>query len=257
MFIQYASDLHLESSRNYRFVISGGIEPKGDCLVLAGDVAPLQGLEQYREFWDWCSSNFKTTIFVPGNHDYYGDWPDTSIFEGSLNFKIRDNVICVSNSVVRIGSTDFIASTLWSKIDPMYELDIITTLLDFKEIRIDGRPMTATDFNRTYDKSIQFIKSSVEKSDAEHIIVATHHVPSFSVCSEKHKGSALTTGFISEQGNWIINSRIDAWIYGHSHTSIESEIWSTKILSNQLGYMKIRESTGFQSAKLFEVSTEK
>ena len=39
MIIQYASDLHLERSANFRHVMQGGIAPAGDVLVLAGDVA--------------------------------------------------------------------------------------------------------------------------------------------------------------------------------------------------------------------------
>ena len=74
MIIQYASDLHLERSANFRHVMQGGIAPAGDVLVLAGDVANLFDLERCGCFWDWCSEHFKQTIFVPGNHDYYGTW---------------------------------------------------------------------------------------------------------------------------------------------------------------------------------------
>ena len=33
------------------------------------------------------------------------------------------------------------------------------------------------------------------------------------------------------------DSRIDAWIYGHSHTNIDTEIGSTKVICNQMGYV--------------------
>ena len=33
------------------------------------------------------------------------------------------------------------------------------------------------------------------------------------------------------------DSRIDAWIYGHSHTNIDTEIGNTKVISNQMGYV--------------------
>ena len=75
MRIQYASDLHLTFGRNFKYVLSGGgIKPEGDVFVLAGDIAEIQHLERYDAFWDWCSEHFKETIFVPGNHDWYGCW---------------------------------------------------------------------------------------------------------------------------------------------------------------------------------------
>ncbi len=74
MRIQYASDLHLTFGRNFQYVLSGGIKPEGDVFVLAGDIAEIQHLERYDAFWDWCSEHFKETIFVPGNHDWYGCW---------------------------------------------------------------------------------------------------------------------------------------------------------------------------------------
>lgn len=33
------------------------------------------------------------------------------------------------------------------------------------------------------------------------------------------------------------DSRIDAWIYGHSHTNIDTEIGCTKVIFNQMGYV--------------------
>ena len=39
-----------------------------------GDIAEIQHLERYNAFWDWCSEHFKETIFVPGNHNWYGCW---------------------------------------------------------------------------------------------------------------------------------------------------------------------------------------
>lgn len=52
----------------------GSIKPEGDVFGLAGDIAEIQHLEPYDAFWDWCSEHFKETIFVPGNHDWYGCW---------------------------------------------------------------------------------------------------------------------------------------------------------------------------------------
>ena len=42
--------------------------------------------------------------------------------------------------------------------------------------------------------------------------------------------------------------RIDAWIYGHSHTNIDTTIGNTRIVCNQLGYVHYNEhlTNGFK-----------
>ena len=99
MIIQYASDLHLVFPQNYQYVTTKGLLPEGDVLVLAGDVADLFYLYRYDAFWDWCEEHFNHTIFVPGNHDYYGVWESKKELIGPLKVKIRDNVLCCNNAV--------------------------------------------------------------------------------------------------------------------------------------------------------------
>ena len=79
---------------------------------------------------------------------------------------------------------------------------------------------------------IGFIRKSVIEGKAKHIIVVTHHLPTFQVVAPYHKGSVLNSAFASEYGNLICDNRSDAWIYGHLHTNIESESGGTKLLSN-------------------------
>lgn len=80
MKIQYASDPHLEFGMNSRYMKVYGLEPKGDILLLAGDVIYMENRRMVKDpFFDWCSNHFKETIIVPGNHEYYKDhrlWAD-------------------------------------------------------------------------------------------------------------------------------------------------------------------------------------
>ena len=71
----------------------------------------------------------------------------------------------------------------------------------------------------------------------------------------QHKGSALNSAFATELGYYIAESPIDAWIYGHSHTNIDTIIGNTKIISNQLGYVCFNEhlKNGFDSSKIIEI----
>ena len=57
-----------------------------------------------------------------------------------------------------------------------------------------------------------------------------------------------TTEFIAE-------SRINVWIYGHSHTNIDTVTGNTRIISNQMGYTfhDGHLYNGFEAGKYIEI----
>lgn len=73
-----------------------------------------------------------------------------------------------------------------------------------------------------------------------------HH---FNWCLRDFKGSPINGAFTAELGNFIAYSRIDYWIYGHSHRNIDRIIGNTQCVSNQLGYVNHGESESFDSKK--------
>lgn len=237
MRIQYASDIHLEFLDNLRFIKSMPFEVIGDVLVLAGDIGYLQDstLPKLR-FWKWASTNYREVLLVPGNHEFYGNG-DVLACGDSWSKEILPNVHYYQNKVVRVDDTDFILSTLWSHIPPQDEYVISRGMNDFRQIRYGGRRFTTEDFNIEHEKCLAFIKQSVAESNARHIVVVTHHLPSLAVVAPHHKGSSLNSAFASELGNFIADSRIDVWIYGHSHANIDATIGNTRIVSNQMGYV--------------------
>lgn len=168
-----------------------------------------------------------------------------------IKIPIRPNVLCCNNEVVRVGDTDFICSTLWSNIIPEQSAAVNSVLLDFNEITFDGRKISVDEYVAMHKESLAFLQEAVAGSDAKHIVVVTHHVPSYTLCREDHKHSPISSGFVTELGNWIADSRIDYWVYGHSHTSIEGTIGKTKLVSNQLGYLALNEGEDYSPCKTF------
>lgn len=175
-------------------------------------------------------------LIVPGNHEYYNN-ADVAGRGSEWCWKFRNNVGYYQNQVVRIDETDFILSTLWSRINPADEYFVWKGMNDFYEILYNGHRFTTEDFNAEHAKCLAFIQRSVAESTAKHIVVVTHHLPTTEVVAEQHRGSSLNSAFATELGNYIADSRIDVWIYGHSHTNIRTEINGTKILCNQMGYV--------------------
>ena len=114
-----------------------------------------------------------------------------------------------------------------------------------------GHRLTADDFNAEHERCFDFIRKAVSDSKAKTKIVLTHHVPTQKCTAKEFLGSAINGAFSVELGNYITDSGIDYWIYGHSHRNIETQIGQTKICSNQLGYISHGEylTNGFDKKK--------
>jgi len=238
MKIQYASDLHLELSGNSRWIKHHPLAVAGDILILAGDITYLgeQGGVN-NPFWDWCSDNFEKTVVVPGNHEYYGGFHLEDTID-HWEYAVRNNVTYANNVCIRFGAVDILFSTLWSYIRSENAFCVEMGVNDYRRIFGSNSLIDFAYINGVYEKSRDYVKSAVESSDAAHIIVVSHHLPSNILVSEKFKGSRLNDAFVSEQGDWIVDSRIENWIYGHSHVNIPGRIGNTTFVSNQLGYVR-------------------
>ena len=254
MKIQYASDLHLEFGDNSKWLKANPLVPSADILILAGDIGYL-GDDNYKThpFWDQVSENYKKVIVIPGNHELYKYYDINELHEG-WSLSIRKNVKAYYNSVIPLDeNTDLIVSTLWSKISPAEEFMTERCVSDFARIRNGKFRLSAQRFNEEHDRCRSFIDKAVKESKAKNIIVATHHVPSFSLMADEFKGSSINGAFTVELGDFIANSRINYWIYGHSHRNIERRIGNTVCISNQLGYVFQNEHHTFRSDAVIEL----
>ncbi len=254
MRVQYASDLHLEFGENSKWLKEHPLIPSADILVLAGDIGYL-GDDNYitHPFWNRVSEDFKQVIVVPGNHELYKFF-DINELRNGWQLEIRHNVRVCYNSVIALNEeTDLIASTLWAHIPPSEEYLTERCVSDFKRIRNGEFRLSAQRFNEEHEVCRNFIEKAVSKSNAERIVVATHHVPSFALMAEEFKNSSINGAFTVELGAMIAESRINCWIYGHSHRNIDKMIGSTRCVSNQLGYVFQNEHNTFRRDAVTEI----
>ena len=255
MRIQFMSDLHMEFYDNSRYLKAFEFEAKGDVLVLAGDTFYLRDIiTPQKKFWNWASQNFRQVLMVPGNHEFYNNG-DVTERGDSWQWLFRSNVGYYYNKVVHIDDIDFILTTLWSMIPVQDMYHVQQGMNDFRQIMYEGRRFTPEDFNLEHEKCLTFLKQAVKESTAKHIVVVTHHLPTLSVVAAQHMGSVLNGAFATELGNFIADSRIDVWIYGHSHTNIDITIGNTRIVCNQFGYVDYYEhyKNGFVPDKIIEL----
>ncbi|MBR5068906.1 MAG: serine/threonine protein phosphatase, partial [Bacteroidales bacterium] len=65
----------------------------------------------------------------------------------------------------------------------------------------------------------------------------------------KFEGSLANGAFTVELKDYIKDSGIDIWIYGHSHYNVDKVIGKTICLTNQLGYVSHNEHSSFDNGK--------
>jgi len=255
MKIQYCSDLHLEFHDNLRMMNAKdpALEVLGDLLIIAGDVGYLvdKNVEHLR-LWKWMSEHYRQVLMVAGNHEFYNNG-DIAAMGESWQKMFLPNVGYYYNKVVRIDDIDFILSILWSRISPVDEMVVQSGMNDHRQILYNRHRLTAKDITDEFEKNFAFIQKSVETSDAEKIVVVTHHLPSFAAIDKRYSGDPLNAAFATELGDYIADSRINTWIYGHAHHQTDMMIGNTHLVSNPLGYVFAGEHYSFNASAVIEI----
>lgn len=251
--IQYASDLHLEFPKNKAFLRGNPLIPSADILLLAGDVVPFALLEKNDDFFRFASDHFQETYWVPGNHEYYG----SDLRDKGAEFRedIRPNVHLVENVTVQKEGLRLIFSTLWGHVSPEQGWYVERNMSDFQWIKDRGHRFSSESFNSLHARSLSFISSALQAPREGKTIVVTHHVPTFFHYPPEYRESRLNPVFAVELFDLIEGCGADCWIYGHHHRNIpEFLIGTTRLLTNQLGYVAYGEQRTFDPAKTIALS---
>lgn len=252
MKLQYCSDLHLEFPENKKYLLSNPIKPEAEILVLAGDIMLFATMDKHWDFFDYISEHFKYTFWIPGNHEYYHN--DINNRTRSFEEKIRNNVFLLNNTVKEMDGTHLIFSTLWSYISPERQFLIQQSLSDFRVIKNNNHSLTTDDYNSLHRESTEFLKDALKKSKHSKTAVITHHVPVFTNYPEKYRDSEINEAFAVDLTDFITDSSIDYWIYGHHHCNIpDFNIGNTRLVTNQLGYVRYGENTGYRDDAVIEI----
>jgi len=251
MLLQYASDLHLEFPENKAFIKNNPLAPKGDVLVLAGDVMPFILIDKHKDFFDYLADHFKQTYWVPGNHEYYHF--DVAKKNGAFCENIRSNVSLVNNWSVKLDGVQLVFSTLWSKLSESNWWEIQRNMNDFRIIKYDCYPLSFDHYNQLHAEGLSYIENELGVVEAGiKKVVVSHHVPTYLNYPEQYKGSILCDAFAVELFPLVEQTQPACWIYGHHHINTTNfVIGNTHLLTNQLGYVRYQEHSLFLPDKTF------
>lgn len=237
MRIHVLSDLHNE------FEVYQPEEIDADVVVLAGDI-DIKG-----RAIAWAKEAFSVPVlYVPGNHEFY-----KGHFEKTLK-KMRDasddQVHVLDRDAVVINGVRFLGAIMWTDFcstgnPPLATYMAKEKMNDFRYIRTqDYRRLTPSDMVSEAIKTRAWLMEQLEKPFDGPTVVVTHHAPTLrSLQDDPRSGSHLDAAYANRWEDLMDGKRVALWIHGHTHFSVDYEVYGTRVISNPRGYPD--EDTGF------------
>lgn len=209
-------------------------------------------------------------VYVPGNHEFYGhDY--VRLMDELRQEAAAQGVLLLQNDEVRIGGVRFLGCTLWTDFlawpfdadsgnvrstpaDAWYNMKHAGKRMnDFWYIRRgDARfsPQASLELHR---ESRKFLDEKLAQPFDGPTVVVTHHGP-HPLCNHPRFGAnQLSAAFWSDLGLLIALYGPDLWVYGHTHSALDTHVGQTRLYSNQRGYV-FDPIPGFDPAHIIEIA---
>jgi Icc-related predicted phosphoesterase len=244
MKIQLISDLHMEMmSYEKRLKLTLELtKTDADVCILAGDICNKNCADEVLS--RFCRS-YEYVVFVPGNHEYYGEGFDD--FYG-----VMEEIATKEPNLVWLDPTRppqtimgqrFIGNTLWYPSNPDTDM-LIRGWSDYHHIRF----LTPTVFHLN-EMSTKYIEQNIQEGD----IVVTHMAPSYQSVGSMWRGAMTNCFFVSEMEDVILDKKPKFWFHGHMHDPLDYMIGDTRVVCNPRGYTFKNEGKSFNPALVFEI----
>ena len=236
MKLNIVSDLHLGL---------GALDPPdndADIVILAGDLA------RPKEAVAWASVLTKPVLYVPGNHEFYGNSIGGTLDE--LRRLCADTHIqLLDDDEVVLDGVRFLGSTLWTDFMLFGAGEKRTAamregqrwLRDFSRIRTGDVPdanFSPEDSAALFDVHSRWLATKLAEPFDGRTVVITHHAPSRKSIHPRFAGSLLNACFISDLERLMDGTRACLWVHGHTHDSVDYVVNGTRVVCNPRGYAK-------------------
>ena len=242
MKIQFFYYIHLEFGA---FNVSGS---DADVIIAAGDIGVgLQGINWLREL-------DKPTIYVAGNHEYYGgDIVHTRVAIAEMTASSK--VHFLENKAIEINGVRFLGATLWTDYldgDDQVMNDAKRNMNDYRQIRCASRELTPEQLYDINWESRFWITRELDRPFDGKTVVVTHHAPTMRSWPPASAANYSAT-YCNRLDDLISRYDIDIWFHGHVHAAMDYKIDNTRVLCNPRGYNGYQVVEGFSATKTIEL----
>ena len=253
MKLNILSDLHLGL---------GALDPPdtdADVVILAGDLA------RPKEAVGWASQLAKPVLYVPGNHEFYGN-----SIEGTLE-ELRalcdgTGVHLLDDDELVLDGVRFLGSTLWTDfmlLGPERREIAMREgqryMRDFSRIRVDDATraiFSPADSAALFERHSRWLAAKLAQPFAGSTVVITHHAPSRKSIHPRFATSLLNACFISDVEHLMDGARTRLWVHGHTHDSFDYVVNGTRVVCNPRGSAQygVNENARFDPGFVIDVS---
>jgi predicted phosphodiesterase len=254
MRLNILSDLHLSQ---------GSLElpdNNADVVILAGDIG------RPRLAVDWASRLDKTVLYVPGNHEFYGNTIRGTL--GELErLCVGTGIRVLDNDEIVIEGVRFLGATLWTDFKlfggggrrDTAMAEARRYMRDFSVIRASDASQalfTPADSAALFDAHCAWLEGKLAEPFSGSTVVITHHAPSRGSIHPRFEGSLLNACFVSDVERLVAGSRARLWIHGHTHDSFDYRLSATRVVCNPRGYAKdgVNENPRFDANLVVDIS---
>lgn len=229
MKLQIVSDLHLEFDPGWRLPATDA-----DVLILAGDIHPgLHGMTSF-------SRVGRPVIYVPGNHEFYGEHLD-GLSAAMRLYSNTARIHVLNNNELVLDGVRFLGTTLWTDFR-LFGTDRLEEALlaadgqmnDYISIRNGSGFITPQHTLQLHLSAVEWLEKKLATPFHGPTVVITHHAPHPASQHPKYAGHILNSAFVSDLTRLM--GKAELWIHGHIHWSLDYEVNGTRILCNPKGY---------------------
>lgn len=237
--------LHVLSDLHLNHLGLPPAEPIGDVLVLAGDmdngrIAPiLEFTERYRQA-------ARPVLFVPGNHDYYGE--NIAEHLRKLSRVCRQaGVTLLHNRAVEIGDVRFVGSTLWTDFayggaDPRRAMLIAREMTaDYEWIRLGGRFVSPELTRKWHKRALRILERIIAQPFAGPTVIISHHGVHPNSVHPRLRFVPNNAAFVSDLTQLIARWSPTLMIHGHVHNRFDYRVGNTRVITNPRGYCRVQK----------------
>lgn len=234
MNIQPLSDLHLEMIKN-TFSIPAS---DADVIVLAGDIHQgIRGVE-------WAAGEArrlqKPIVYVPGNHEHYRQEYHANMAAMRAEAAKSSLIHFLEKDEIVINGVRFLGVALWTDymatgVDQQAQnMKAALEMSDHQLIRYETGRFEPEHALSLHIDAVEWLEKKLNEPFDGRTVVVTHHGPSLECIHLDHGYDSIPSCFYSDLDRLV--KKADIWLYGHTHSNLDTHIGKCRLVSNQKGY---------------------